>query len=242
MIEIRNLNYQVNNKIILKDINLFLKKGEFIAILGPNGAGKSTLVKIIIALINDYRGTVLIEGSPNRQWMKKNRIGYLPQGEKLDADFPATALDIVLMGYAGTKGLFRSFSSSDKERAYHYLEIVGLVGKELQYIGSLSGGEFQRVLLARALMSESEIFFLDEPEASLDTESVKGFFQLLNDINQQGKTIIVVSHDLNILTQHTSFLICLNKTLHFHDKTELLSAETIKKTYGEAVKLVDKIY
>ncbi len=242
MIDIRSLTYRINNKTILDNINLFINKEEFAAILGPNGAGKTTLLKIIIGLINDYQGTVRIDGKPNRQWLKENTIGYLPQREIFDSDFPATALDITLMGYAGAKGLFHSFNSADKERAYTYLRQVGLQGKETQYIGSLSGGEFQRTLLARALMSESRILFLDEPEASLDTEAVKGFFDLLKELHKQNMTIIVVSHDLNILTKHTSFLICLNKTLHFHDKTELLNAEIIKKTYGEAVSLIDKTY
>lgn len=242
MIKIQELSYKIQNKTILENITLEIKQGEFAAILGPNGAGKTTLLKIIIGLIRDYRGTVFIEGRPNRQWLKENTIGYLPQGENYEADFPATAMDITLMGFAGEKGLFRSFSSSDRKRARDYLNQVGLSGKEEQYISSLSGGEFQRVLLARALMSESDVLFLDEPEASLDTESVKGFFHLLHDLNQQGKTVIVISHDLHILTQHTSFLICLNKKLHFHDKTELLNAEVVKKTYGEAVKLVDKVY
>lgn len=242
MIEIKNLYYRVNNKLILEDINLIIKKGDFVAILGPNGAGKTTLLKILLGLINDYRGLVSIDGIPKQQWLKRNIIGYLPQGEQLESDFPATALDITLMGYAGVKGLFRSFNTADRKRAISYLQQVGLQGKEQQYISSLSGGEFQRVLLARALMSESQILFFDEPEASLDTESVRGFFQLMNDLNKQGKTIIVVSHDLNILTQHASFLICLNKTLHFHDRSELLNADVIKKTYGEAVKLIEKVY
>jgi zinc transport system ATP-binding protein len=242
MIEIKSLSYRINNKVILEDIDLLIKKGEFAAILGPNGAGKTTLLNIIIGTINGYRGSVFIEGKTNRQWLKENRIGYLPQREKYDSDFPATALDIALMGCAGVKGLFRSFSGADRERALSCLSQVGLDNKEDRYIGSLSGGEFQRVLLARALMSESRILFLDEPEASLDTESVKGFFQLLKELHQHGMTIIVISHDLNILTEHTSFLICLNKKLHFHDRTELVNAEIIKKTYGEAVNLIDKVY
>ncbi len=242
MIEIKTLNYMINNKLILKDINLNIKKGEFAAILGPNGAGKTTLLKIIIGLISDFDGSVIIGGQSHYRWLKDNPIGYLPQGEKLEYDFPATALDLTLLGYAGKKGLFKNFNLDDKKRAISYIHQVGLIGKEHQYIGSLSGGEFQRVLLARALMSESDLFFLDEPEASLDTESVKGFFQLLKELNQHGKTIIIISHDLNIITQYASFLICLNQTLHFHDKTELIKSETVKKTYGEAVKLIDKVY
>jgi len=242
MIEIKNLNYSINGKSILKDINLTIGDGEFAAILGPNGAGKSTLVKIILGLIRDYEGSVIIDGKPNRMWLKKNIIGYLPQGETYDADFPATAREITLMGYAGIKGLFTYFNSQDKKKADNYLQQVGMAGKEDQFIGSLSRGEFQRVLLARALIGDSRHLFLDEPEANLDQDGVVSFFKLLKEINNRGKTIIVISHDINTLTKYCSFLICLNRTLHFHDKTDLLNAEVVTKLYGDVTRIIHKKY
>jgi len=242
MIEIKALNYSVKGQTILEDINLTINNGDFAAVLGPNGAGKSTLLKIILGLIRGYSGTVEIDGTPNNVWLKKNIIGYLPQGETFDVDFPATAREIALMGYAGIKGVVSRFNRADKERADKCLQRVGLAGKEQQYIGSLSGGEFQRVLLARALVSESRYLFLDEPEANLDQKGVADFFELLKELNNQGKTIVVVSHDINILTEYCNLLICLNKTLHFHDKTELFGSEIVKKMYGEAIRLIEKEY
>ncbi len=242
MISIKNLNYQKNGKIILKDISVSIQEGDFVAILGPNGAGKTTLLKIILGLISDYSGTVEIDNLSSHKWLRNNIIGYLPQGEKFDTDFPATALDITLMGYAGIKGLFKSFNKEDKNKAKLCLEQVGLLDKSNQYISTLSGGEFQRVLLARALISGSRYLFLDEPEANLDREGVRGFFQLLKEINSEGRTIVVISHDINILTEHCNMLICLNKTLHCHSKTELMSGEMLQAFFGDTMKVIDKEY
>jgi len=242
MIEIKNLNYSVKENSILENINLTINDGEFAAILGPNGAGKSTLIKIVLDLIKGYSGKVTIDGTFNKSWLKKNIIGYLPQGETFDVDFPATAREITLMGYAGIKGLVSRFSEKDKLLADKCLRKVGLAGKEMQYIGSLSGGEFQRVLLARALISGSRYLFLDEPEANLDQRGVVDFFKLLKELNNQGKTIVVVSHDINILTKYCSLLICLNRTLHFHDKVDLFNSEVVKKMYGDVTKIIEKDY
>lgn len=242
MIDIKNLNYSIKNKTVLKDVNLRIADGEFAAILGPNGAGKTTLLRIILGLIKNYHGAIKIDGVPNDKWLKKNIIGYLPQAESFDIDFPATSRDITLMGYAGIKGLFSYFNQDDKNKADYYLRKVGLTGKEDQYIGSLSGGEFQRVLLSRALIAESNYIFLDEPEASLDQEGVNGFFTLLKELNNEGKTILVVSHDINILSKYCNFLICLNKTLHFHDQVELCNSEVIKTMYGDVTRIIEKEY
>ena len=242
MIEIKNLNYHIKGKAILEDINLTIADGEFAAVLGPNGAGKTTLLKIILGLINDYKGSVYIDGEPNKKWLRKNIIGYLPQGESFDVDFPATVRDITLMGYAGIKGLFSPFKKEDKDRASKCLEKVGLAGKENQYIGSLSGGEFQRVLLSRALIGNSRYLFLDEPEGSLDKRGVAGFFRLLKELNDNGITILVVSHDINVLTQYCNFLICLNKRLHFHNKKELFNSEVVTKLYGDVTRIIEKGY
>jgi zinc transport system ATP-binding protein len=242
MITIENLTYKRDRHLILDDINLTIKEGEFAAILGPNGAGKTTLLKLIIGEMTSTAGSITIEGEKHTVWLKKNHIGYLPQKEFFDQDFPAKSLDIVLMGTASKTGLFRSFTSQDKKKAIEYLNLVGLKNREDQYISSLSGGEYQRVLLARALMTESKLIFLDEPEANIDRNTVTEFFELLRELNLKGKTIIAVSHDLNIMTKYCTFLICLNKKLHFHDRKELFNAGIIKEIYGESMLLIEKDY
>jgi len=242
MIEILNLQYKRKNKYILEDIQLQIPKGEFVAIIGPNGAGKSTLLKIILNLITDYEGEVRIEGISNRQWLKQNIIGYLPQHEEFDPNFPARAIDITLMGLAGIKGAFSRFTKQDYKLAEKSLDEVGVLHVRNNYIGTLSGGEFQRVLLARALVTGSDYLFLDEPEASVDREGVTGFFELLSTLHKQGKTIITVSHDINMLSNYCQFLICLNRTLHCHTKTELVNSEILHRTFGDSVHLIEKGY
>jgi zinc transport system ATP-binding protein len=193
-------------------------------------------------LITDYEGDVKIEGISNKLWLKQNLIGYLPQHEEFDQNFPARAIDIVLMGLAGMRGAFHPFTKNDHILAEKNLDQVGVLHVKKNYIGTLSGGEFQRVLLARALVTGSDYLFLDEPEASVDQDGVKGFFDLLADLHKQGKTIITVSHDLNMLSNYCQFLICLNRTLHCHTKTELVNAELLHKTFGETVHLIEKGY
>lgn len=242
MIEIKQLNYSIGDKPILINIDLTIEDGEFAAIVGPNGAGKSTLVKIILGLITDYSGTIRIDGKPHQEWLHDNLIGYLPQSERFDRAFPAKAIDIVLMGIAGKIGLGRRFSKQDKLLAVNTMELTGVLQQKNQYIGTLSGGEWQRVLLARALITGANYLFLDEPEASVDRTGVKDFFSLLADLNKQGKTIITISHDLHMLSDYCKHLICLNHTLHCHAETELVSAEILHRTFGDAVHLIEKDY
>jgi len=242
MIEFRNINYKINSKSILENINLTIAGNEFVAIIGPNGAGKSTLIKILLNIINDYEGSVFIENMKNTDWLKSNRIGYLPQKEDFDRLFPASVSELVLMGSAASKGIFHHFSRQDKKEADLALDQVGILHLKKQQIGSLSGGEWQRLLLARALLTGSNYLILDEPEASIDKPGVKSFFDLLAELHKQGKTIITISHDLHMLNKYCTFLVCLNRTLHCHTETEMLTAEHIHNTFGEAVKLIEKDY
>ena len=242
MVEFLNVNYNIDNKVILENINLTIAENEFVAIIGPNGAGKSTLIKILINLIAGYQGKVIIDGQANIEWLRSHRIGYLPQKEEFDTKFPATVLDIALMGIASGMRLFSHFSSQDKKSALDVLDRVGILSLSKEQIGSLSGGEWQRLLLARALLTGSKYLILDEPEAGIDKSGVVSFFDLLAELHTQGKTIITISHDLNMLNKYCTFLVCLNRTLHCHTATEMLTAEHIKSTFGEALKLIEKDY
>ncbi|CAO80039.1 MAG: ABC transporter ATP-binding protein [Candidatus Cloacimonadota bacterium] len=242
MIQIKDLQYKINGKIILEDIFLELAEGEFAAIIGPNGAGKSTLVKLILGLLELKEGSIFIDGVEHYNWLKNNTIGYLPQYEEFDNAFPATALDIVLMGLAGQLPLGTHFNKNHKQKAMEALEQTGVAHLAKELIGKLSGGEFQRVLLARALVSESKYLILDEPEASLDRPSVESFFALLKELNSKGKTIITISHDLTTLSKYCSFLVCLNRRLHCHNQMELIDADVIHKTFGDSLRIIEKDY
>jgi len=242
MIEFRGINYCINGKVILKDIQLTITDNEFVAIIGPNGAGKSTLVKILLGIIDGYTGEVFIEGTLNTLWLSQHQIGYLPQREEFDRQFPATALDLVLMGRMAQKQLFRRFTARDKRLAEQTLEEVGILNCRNQQIGNLSGGEWQRLLLARALVTGSKYLILDEPEAGVDKIGVTGFFDLLAALHKQGKTIITISHDLHTLNRYCTYLVCLNQSLHCHTQTEMVNAEHIHRTFGDTVKLIEKDY
>lgn len=242
MIEIRDLNFSIAGKAILRNISLDIPDGAFAAIIGPNGAGKSTLVKLIMGLIPLQEGTVRIDSKAQTEWLKLNSFGYLPQREEYDRNFPATALDIVLMGIAGTLPFGKRCSKEHKQKAREVMRHTGIEDKAGNLIGTLSGGEFQRVMLARAMLSDSPYLILDEPEAGIDRPGVKSFFVLLKQLNEQGKTIITISHDLHTLSDYCSFLICLNRTLHCHNDMELVNADVIHKTFGDSVRLIEKDY
>ncbi len=242
MIEIKNLNYIASNRKILENINLTLTDNEFAALIGPNGAGKSTLIKIILGILNQSSGSVTIDGVDNKKWLKSKIIAYLPQYEKFDRGFPASSMDIVLMGLAGEKGIMGRMNKSDYKRAYKALEQVNMYEKRNQLIGSLSGGEIQRIFIARALTAESDYLFLDEPEAGVDKRQIEEFYNLLLELNKSGKTILLISHDIGMMTEYSRYIICLNKTLHCHTQSELVNADILKKTYGDVMKLIDKRY
>lgn len=240
MIEVKNLSFKAQNREILSKINLKIDKGDFVAVVGPNGAGKSTLLKIIIDLIDGYEGNVLIENTDNKTWLKRNVIGYLPQAEAFDKNFPATAEDLVLMGLVGKVGLFRKFSKEDRKMVDEVLGYVGMMEFKNTLIGRLSGGEFQRILIARALISDSDYLFLDEPEAGVDSGSIAEFYNLLLNLNKMGKTIVLISHDINMVLKYSTHLVCLNKTLHSHTRSELVTSEMITRAYGEVMQIVEK--
>lgn len=241
MIEIKHLSYRAGNRLILEDINLTLQDNEFAAIIGPNGAGKSTLLKIILGQLPYKKGSITIDGIEQSLWLKDNIIGYLPQYEVFDRDFPATASDIVLMGLAG-KGIMKRFSKSDISRAEDMLKKLNVGHLQYKRIGLLSGGELQRVFIARALVGGSRYLFLDEPEAGVDKTQIESFYALLKQINSNNTTVLLVSHDIGMMTQNSKYIICLNRKLHCHEQSELINANMIKETYGDVMQLINKEY
>lgn len=242
MIQISNLNHSINGSQILEEIDLRIDDNEFVAIIGPNGAGKSTLIKLILGLIPLQTGSISIDGVEHTTWLRANPVGYLPQREEFDRRFPATALDIVMMGLAGDIPLGRRFTSKHRQQALQAMELCGVAPFAKAMIGGLSGGELQRVLLARAIVAPSKYLILDEPEASVDITGVRSFFELLKDINSSGRTVITISHDLHTLSEYCSFLVCLNRRLHCHNHAEMVNSEMITKTFGDTMRIIEKGY
>ena len=237
MIRIENLTYKKGSRTILEKVNLDIADGEFVSLIGPNGAGKSTLMKIILGLLSGYEGSVTIDGVDHRRWVKTHNFGYVPQKETFDPLFPATVADTVRLGLR--KG--RLFPPRDsRRRIAAALEYVELKGFENRFVGELSGGEFQRVLLARAVAADSICFFLDEPESNVDKKGVSRLYTILARLKEEGKTIVNISHDLQTAFAASDTIVCLNKTLHSHTRPELLSADVVTKTFGNAIRLLEK--
>lgn len=226
IVQLDKLYFYYNGQEVLKDINLAVNKGDFVAIIGPNGGGKTTLVKLILGLLTPSSGTVRIKGKAPAA--NGTVVGYVPQYLNHNLNFPASAMDVVLMGKYDPKKRFK-FRDRRKEReeALAALDQLGMADYAGRKITDLSGGQRQRVLIARALVTDPELLVLDEPTASLDTKGQTDFFSLLKELNSR-LTILVVSHDLLIVSSYARSIACVNKRLHYHQSVgstgELMNA------------------
>ena len=227
IIEIQNLNFSYNRQPVLRDVNLTVRQGDFIAMIGPNGGGKTTLLKLMLGLLDADTGTVRIFGQPPQD--VSHRIGYVPQDVHINKNFPISALDVVLMGkLKPVRGRSRH-SPRDRQAAINALDQVEMKKFRDHRIGELSGGQKQRVFVARALVTDPELLFLDEPTASIDTKGQNEFYALLKELNKT-ITIIVVSHDLMVISGTIKSVICVNQRLHYHGHAEL-TGEMIEMMY-----------
>jgi zinc transport system ATP-binding protein len=234
VIEIRDVCLVFNGQPVLTDINLQVKKGAFLAMIGPNGGGKTTLLRLMLGLLSPHKGSVRVFGKPPRE--VSHRIGYVPQDVHINQRFPISALDVVLMGKLKPGRGWTRHSRKDRIAAHDALERMELGAYSHRRIGELSGGQLQRVFVARALITDSELLFLDEPTASIDTKGQREFYQLLKRLNES-ITIIIVSHDLMVLSGYVKSVACVNQHLHYHDQAEV-TGEMIETMYNCSVEEV----
>lgn len=233
-LQVDHLTVSLGSRVVLEDVSLVVEQGDFLGLIGPNGAGKTVLLKTILGLVTPDSGRVVLLGdTPEKSRLK---VGYVPQLAGFDRSFPIRALDVVLMGMLAQRGAFARPNSVERDKAQHALEQVGLGFASKRQIGKLSGGELQRVLIARAIAKEPEMMLLDEPTASLDTRVGSDLYALLTEL-AGSKTIILVSHDIGVISAHVTTIACLNRTLHCHTKSEL-TAEILSETYGCPVELL----
>ncbi|MCD6162811.1 MAG: ABC transporter ATP-binding protein [candidate division Zixibacteria bacterium] len=234
VVEFQHLYVSYDNYVVLEDINFQVEKLDFLGIIGPNGGGKTTLLKVIVGLIKPQKGKVLVNGkSPSKT---RSSFGYVPQFAHFDRDYPINVWDVVLMGRLNKSGIFKRYSSTDKEKAAYALQQVGMYEQRRRQIGRLSGGQIQRVLIARALATQPIVLLLDEPTASIDIETADNFYELLYNLNKK-LSIILVSHDIGAVSSHVKSIACLNRKLYHHGSKEL-SPEAIESTYGCPVDLI----
>jgi manganese/zinc/iron transport system ATP- binding protein len=207
-IDVTDLTVAYKDKPVLWDIDFSVPPGVLLAIVGPNGAGKTTLIKAILGLIKPAAGRVFIYGKPYRE--QRHRVGYVPQRGSVDWDFPTNALDVVLMGRYGALGWFKRPGKREREMALEALDKVKMGNFAERQISQLSGGQQQRVFLARALVQDADIYFMDEPFQGVDATTERAIITLLRDLRAQGKTVIVVHHDLSTVPDYFDWVTLLN--------------------------------
>ncbi|MCE7699429.1 MAG: metal ABC transporter ATP-binding protein [Methanobacterium paludis] len=231
-IELKNVSIKFNELSILHEINLSVDEKDFMAILGPNGGGKSTLLKTILGLLTPETGEVWVFGKKPKN--ARHLIGYLPQRVLFDHDFPITVFDAVLSGLY--RGLFKGHTEDDRKAVVKALKAVEIFDLKDRQISKLSGGQMQRVFIARAIVREPKLLLMDEPMASLDPEMQKSFYELLARLKDK-MAIVLVSHDVGAVSTHVDKIACLNRKLYYHGPVEG-SAEGLEAIYKCPIDLI----
>jgi manganese transport system ATP-binding protein len=240
IIKVRDLHVSYYGKEAINGVSLTVKHGNLVGIIGPNGAGKSTFIKALLNLIPIDKGEVEIYGSNINNARKK--IAYVPQRSQIDWDFPIHVLDTVLIGTYPSLGIFKRPKKKEKEWAYECLKKVGMESFYNRQIGELSGGQQQRVFLARAIAQQAEIFFLDEPFVGIDMASEETIIKLLKDLRDEGKTVVVVHHDLSKANDYFDELVLMNKELICFGKVEdVLKPEVMMKAYRGQLSFIKEL-
>jgi manganese/zinc/iron transport system ATP- binding protein len=234
-----DLTVAYHRKPVLWDVDLSLPEGKLIAVVGPNGAGKSTLIKSILNLIPRASGLISIYGRPYEH--QRHLVGYVPQRESVDWDFPVSALDVVAMGLYRKIGWFRPVSRSHRQAALGELEKVGMAPYARRQISQLSGGQQQRVFLARALAQDARLYFMDEPFAGVDAATEKAIVALLKELQSEGKTCVVVHHDLQTVPAYFDHVVLINMRVVAAGPTrDVFTEENLRKTYGGKLTLLSQ--
>ncbi|MBF1205104.1 MAG: metal ABC transporter ATP-binding protein [Fusobacterium periodonticum] len=222
-IEIKNLTVAYGENIALEDLNLNIEVGSLMALVGPNGAGKSTLIKTILKFLKQITGEIKINAKT---------LAYVPQRNSVDWDFPTTLFDVVEMGCYGRVGLFKRVSKEEKQKVLKAIEQVGMLEFKDRQISELSGGQQQRAFIARALVQEADIYLMDEPFQGVDSTTEKSIVEILKKLKAEGKTIIVVHHDLQTVPTYFESVALINKAVIVSGKvSEVFTQENIDVTY-----------
>ena len=218
IVEIQDVDFSYNGEAVLQNVSLDIRQGDFIAMIGPNGGGKTTLLKLILGLLKPDEGVIRVIGESTQKG--SSCIGYVPQDLHINQTFPITAMDVVLMGMLDPKKRWAWKSVSNRREAMDALERLEMADHGEKKIGELSGGQRQRIFIARALVTKPKLLLLDEPTTSIDTKGQTEFFELLKELNTD-ITILVVSHDLLVISRYVKSVACMNKRLHYHNQAEI---------------------
>jgi len=239
-LEIHDLTVAYHKRPVLWGVDVEVPAGQLVGVIGPNGAGKSTLIKAAMGLLPVSSGWVKVFGRPVKDNLR--RVGYVPQRETVDWDFPVSVMDVVLMGRYGHLGLFKRPRKEDREVARKCLEKVKMLPYADRQISNLSGGQQQRVFLARALAQESDLYFMDEPFAGVDAATEAAIVTILQELKDQGKTLLVVHHDLPTAKTYFDSLLLLNmRVVAFGPTEEVFTHELLQSTYGGRLTILSEV-
>lgn len=239
-LEVHDLSVAYHKKPVLYGLDLTVPAGSLVGIVGPNGAGKSTLIKAVMGLLPLSSGWVKIYGASYRKNCR--RVGYVPQRESVDWDFPVNVMDVVLMGRYGRLRLGQRPGARDHEAARSCLEKVQMLPYATRQIGNLSGGQQQRVFLARALAQESDLYLMDEPFVGVDAATEAAIVTLLRELKARGKTVLVVHHDLSSAREYFDRLLLLNmRLIAFGPTEEVFTPENLQTTYGGRLNILSEV-
>ena len=230
LIEIKNLSAGYDSRTVLRNINLTVYDRDFLGIIGPNGGGKTTLIKCILGLLKPTGGEILYRGG------RALKMGYLPQYNSIDRKFPITVEEVILSGLSSQKSLISRFTAAHREKAHQVIARMGLEGLEERAIGALSGGQLQRALLGRAIISDPQLVVLDEPSTYIDKRFEARLYELLAEINHDC-AIILVSHDIGTVLQQVKSIACVNETLDYHPDTGI-SEEWLERNFNCPIELL----
>ncbi|MCC7573850.1 MAG: ABC transporter ATP-binding protein [Candidatus Methanofastidiosum sp.] len=234
IIRIENLSFDYGDHRVLEDINLTVYDDDFLGIIGPNGGGKSTLLKIILGLLTPTEGTISLFGKNPKEGRKY--VGYVPQYTLVDRNFPINVEQVILSGRIGHTDFLRRYSGADRKIANKAMNIMGIADIRNIQIGKLSGGQLQRVLIARALATEPKLLLLDEPTSNIDVQAETDFYDFLHELSEK-MAIILVTHDTGAISSHVKTIGCINKTLHYHGEKNI-PPKVFEKLYGCPIELI----
>lgn len=235
-VEFKDVACGYGGKRVLRDLSVRIMPGDFVGLLGPSGAGKTTVLRAILGVVDIYQGEVLIKGSPVKAG--RARAGYVPQLETIDWNFPATVEEVVLMGRAA-EGWQPWHKRQHREEARWIMERLGISDLAGRHIRQLSGGQQQRVFLARALISSPDLLLLDEPTVGSDIKTRDDILHLLDELNHQGVTIVMTTHELNAVAAHLPWVVCINRRVVAEGHpSQVFTPAILKETYGAEMEVV----
>ena len=232
-VELKDVSYAYGAVPAVEDVSLTVDEGDYLGLVGPNGSGKSTVLKIALGILEADEGEACLFGEPAEEFDDGERIGYVGQNATdVDGRMPITVNEVVRMGRYPRVGR-RRFSDDDRRAVEEAMEKTGVEDLGSRRVTQLSGGQRQRVFIARALAAEAELLALDEPTVGVDAESREGFYRLLRELNDDGMTVILIEHDIGVVTEYADEIACINRELYFHgNPTDFEESDALTKAYG----------